>query len=73
MNNNLKWLFDLFAQKQFSDWRLEESYSVKWFGLKKGRALYNIKQIAIANSLEFKMHALECLWRIVPKEEPREL
>ena len=61
MNTNIEWLKELFSQPHFKHIPLTESYSIEWFALKNGRGIYNIKQAAIANNLDFKVHVLsEC-------------
>jgi hypothetical protein len=54
---NSAWLKALFAQSHIS-MRLCDSYSPKWFAIKKGVALFNPKQIDKAHPTEFKMHVL---------------
>lgn len=58
---NTDWLKELFSQSHLSV-SLCDSYVVKWFDIKKGRALYNPKQADKAHPVEFKLHVLSVMY-----------
>ena len=59
---NLQWLQHLFAQSSLAHIPLVASFAPKWLAYKKGRALYNPKQILAANPTSFKLYVLEVLY-----------
>jgi hypothetical protein len=59
--NNVEWLKDLMSQ-QYPKVPLEESFSPKWCCMKRGKVLYNPKQLLVAHPIEFKLFVFEMLY-----------
>jgi hypothetical protein len=62
MNTNLEWLNEVFSRPHIAVMKLIPSYSPKWFAIKHCEAMYNPKQVTIADNIDFKVFVLEQLY-----------